>query len=260
MTKTILITGATDGIGLLTAKTLTAEGHNVLLHGRSADKLEAAAREVGGDPETYRADLSLLEDVNALVADVRAKHDTLDVLINNAGVLKVPNTQTDSGLDVRFMVNTIAPWALTVGLLPIIPKDGRVVSLSSAAQAPVNIKAMRSEQQLGHNEAYAQSKLALTIWSQELAREHPDGPMFVSVNPGSLLATKMVKESYGMAGNDLRIGADILRRAAVSEEFANASGQYYDNDAGRIARPHPAAADRAHVAQLMAAIRELAGT
>ena len=259
MTKTILITGATDGIGLLTAKTLTAEGHNVLLHGRSADKLEAAAREVGGNPETYRADLSLLEDVNALVADVRSKHDTLDVLINNAGVLKVPNTQTDSGLDVRFMVNTIAPWALTVGLLPIIPKDGRVVSLSSAAQAPVNIKAMRSEQQLGHNEAYAQSKLALTIWSQELAREHPDGPMFISVNPGSLLATKMVKESYGMAGNDLRIGADILRRAAVSEEFANASGQYYDNDAGRIARPHPAAADRAHVAQLMAAIRELAG-
>ena len=259
MTKTILITGATDGIGLLTAKTLTAEGHNVLLHGRSADKLEAAAHEVGGDPETYRADLSLLEDVNALVADVRAKHDTLDVLINNAGVLKVPNTQSDSGLDVRFMVNTIAPWALTVGLLPIIPKDGRVVSLSSAAQAPVNIKAMRGEQQLGHNEAYAQSKLALTIWSQELAREHPDGPMFISVNPGSLLATKMVKESYGMAGNDLRIGADILRRAAVSEEFANASGQYYDNDAGRIARPHPAAADRAHVAQLMAAIRELAG-
>ena len=55
MTKTILITGATDGVGLLTAKTLTAEGHNVLLHGRSADKLEAAAREVGGNPETYRA-------------------------------------------------------------------------------------------------------------------------------------------------------------------------------------------------------------
>ena len=80
MTKTILITGATDGIGLLTAKTLTAEGHNVLLHGRSADKLEAAAREVGGNPETYRADLSLLGDVNALVADVRAKHDTLDAV------------------------------------------------------------------------------------------------------------------------------------------------------------------------------------
>ncbi len=259
MTKTILITGATDGIGLLAAKTLTAEGHNVLLHGRSAGKLEASAREVGGNPETYRADLSRLDDVNALVADVRAKHDTLDVLINNAGVLKVPNTQTDNGLDVRFMVNTIAPWALTIGLLPIIPKDGRVVSLSSAAQAPVNINALRGKQQLGHNDAYAQSKLALTIWSQELAREHPDGPMFVSVNPGSLLATKMVKESYGMAGNDLRIGADILRRAAVSDEFANASGQYFDNDAGRIAQPHPAAADRVHVAQLMAAIRELSG-
>ena len=260
MTKTILITGATDGIGLLTAKTLAAEGHNVLLHGRSADKLEAAAREVGGNPETFRADLSRLEDVRVWVADVRAKHDRLDVLINNAGVLKVPNTQTDNGLDVRFMVNTIAPWALTIGLLPIIPKDGRVVSLSSAAQAPVDINALRGMQKLDHNEAYAQSKLALTIWSQELAREQPDGPIFVSVNPGSLLATKMVKESYGMAGNDLRIGADILRRAAVSNEFANASGQYFDNDAGRIARPHPAATDHAYVAKLMAAIRELAGT
>lgn len=259
MTKTILITGATDGIGLLTAKKLAAEGHNVLLHGRSTEKLKAAAQEVGGNPETYRADLSRLEDVRALVADVRAKHDRLDVLINNAGVLKVTNTQTDRGLDVRFMVNTVAPWALTNGLLPIIPKDGRVVSLSSAAQAPVNINALRGMQQLGHNEAYAQSKLALTIWSQELAREHPDGPVFVSVNPGSLLATKMVKESYGMAGNDLRIGADILRRAAVSDEFANASGQYFDNDSRRFARPHPAASDRAHVAQLMAAIRELAG-
>lgn len=257
MTKTILITGATDGIGLLIAKTLVAEGHNVLLHGRSTDKLQAAAQEVGGNPETYHADFSRLDEVYALAEAVRAKHAKLDVLINNAGVFKTPDAQTDAGLDVRFMVNTIAPWALTIALLSIIPKEGRVVSLSSAAQAPVNLDALHGNARLDQSEAYAQSKLALTIWSQELAAEHPDGPMFVSVNPGSLLASKMVKESFGISGNDLRIGSDILRRAAVSEEFTNASGQYFDNDAGRFARPHPAAADRVQNAQLVAAIRSL---
>ncbi|PLS21195.1 SDR family NAD(P)-dependent oxidoreductase [Neptunicoccus cionae] len=260
MTKTILITGATDGIGLLTARTLAAEGHTLLLHGRSTDKLQAAAQQVGGNPETYRADLSRPEEVESLIGAVLAKHDRLDVLINNAGVLKTPDTRTDNGLDLRFMVNTIAPWILTQGLLPIIPKDGRVVNLSSAAQAPVDVEALRGTVGLGHSSAYAQSKLALTIWTQELAKAHPQGPVFVAVNPGSLLASKMVKESYGISGNDLEIGADILRRAALSTEFAEASGHYFDNDSGRFALPHAAARDPRQVEQVMATIRELAST
>ena len=260
MTKTILITGATDGIGLLTARTLAAHGHTLLLHGRSTDKLHAAAQQVAGNPETYRADLSRSEEVHALIKAVLAKHEKIDVLINNAGVFKTPDTRTDTGLDMRFMVNTIAPLILTQGLLPIIPKDGRVVNLSSAAQAPVNVDALRGTVGLDHSGAYAQSKLALTIWTQELAKSHPQGPVFVAVNPGSLLASKMVKESYGISGNDLEIGADILRRAALSGEFAEASGHYFDNDSGRFALPHAAARDARQVDQVMAALRELAGS
>ncbi|MFD2741590.1 SDR family NAD(P)-dependent oxidoreductase [Sulfitobacter aestuarii] len=258
MTKTILITGATDGIGLLTAQTLAADGHTVLLHGRSDEKLEAAAQEVGGSPETYRADLSDLDEVASLAQEIRARHERLDVLINNAGVLKAPQTRTQTGLDLRFVVNTLAPWVLTQHLLPILPKDGRVVNLSSAAQAPVDIAALRGERGLDDMGAYAQSKLAITIWTQQIARAHPDGPVFVAVNPGSLLASKMVKEGFGVAGNDLSIGADILRRAALSEDFAAASGRYFDNDNGRFAPPHQAAANPDHVSEVMAAIRELA--
>ncbi len=74
------------------------------------------------------------------------------------------------------------------------------------------------------------------MWSRDLATARKDqGPVVVAVNPGSLLASKMVKEAYGVAGGDLRIGADILTRAALADEFATAFGRYSDNDEGRFA-------------------------
>ena len=229
MSKTILITGATDGIGLLTAKTLAKSGHNVLLHGRSPEKLANAAQEIGGSPETYMADLSRMDEVHALGAAVRQQHSQLDAIINNAGVLKIRQTQTPDGLDVRFMVNTFAPYVLTRDLLPILPAHARIVNLSSAAQAPVDMEALHGRKQLDDMSAYAQSKLAITIWSRELAKELNDGPVVVAVNPGSLLASKMVKEGFGVEGKDMQIGADILCEAALGESFADASGKYFDN-------------------------------
>ena len=258
MTKTILITGATDGIGLLTAQKLASEGHRVLMHGRSEAKLAKAAETIGG-AETYLADLSRMGDVAAMAEEILGRHRHLDVLINNAGILKAPKAQTEADRDIRFDVNTIAPYFLTRALLPIMPVDGRIVNLSSAAQAPVDVDAMTRYKPMADMDAYAQSKLAITIWSAEMAREMPDGPVVVSVNPGSLLASKMVKEGFGIAGNDLDIGADILIRAALSEEFAGASGKYFDNDNGQFAAPHSAASNPDHVRAVMATIQEIAG-
>lgn len=257
MTKTILITGSTDGIGLRTAKKLAADGHQVLLHGRSTTKLDAAAVEVGGDAETYAADLSDMSAVEGLAAEIRARHERLDVLINNAGVLKAPKTTLENGQDIRFVVNTLAPYRLTELLLPIMPSDGRVVNLSAAAQARVNLKALAGHASLSDMDAYAQSKLAITIWTREWAKSLPDGPVMVAVNPGSLLASKMVKEGFGVAGNDLSIGADILMDAALDDRFAEMFGAYFDNDSGAFADPHSAALDPAHAAEVMAAIKAL---
>lgn len=254
MSKTILISGSTDGIGLLTAKTLASMGHSVLLHGRSAKKLDAAANEVGGNTETYTADLSHMDQVYALAAAVRQKHDHIDAVINNAGVLKVNQTQTPDGYDVRFMVNTFAPYVLTRTLLPILAPHSRIVNLSSAAQAPVDLEVLHGRKQVDDMAAYAQSKLAITIWSQELARELSDGPVVVAVNPGSLLASKMVKEGFGVEGKDLQIGADILCDAAIGEMFAHASGKYFDNDSGAFSEPHAAALKPNHCAQVMQGI------
>ena len=249
MPKTILITGSTDGIGLETAKMLVSQGHTVLLHGRNPTKLEDAEKSLSalagdGSVERYRADLSSMADVASLAAAVAENHATLDVLINNAGVYKTSNTVTPDGLDVRFVVNAIAPYLLTQRLLPLLGTSGRVVNLSSAAQSSVNPQALTGQVSLSDGAAYAQSKLALTMWSRSLARLLKDkGPAIIAVNPGSMLGSKMVKEAFGVAGGDIRIGAEILCRAALDDEFAAASGQYFDNDTGRFASPHSDALD-----------------
>lgn len=264
MQKTILITGSTDGIGLETAKTLATMGHNVLLHGRNPAKLEKAVSMVskladGGNVESYLADLSRMADVEELAKAVMEKHDSLDVLVNNAGIFKTPDPITDDGLDVRFAVNTIAPYLLTQRLLTLLGSSGRVINLSSAAQSPVDTEALAGRVRLSDDfEAYAQSKLAITMWSHSMALSlKDDDPVVVAINPGSLLGTKMVKEGFGMPGKDIHIGSDILVRAALSDEFLNASGLYFDNDIGQFGPPHPDAQDAKKCDQIVGAIESV---
>ncbi|KAI0561203.1 oxidoreductase [Gracilaria domingensis] len=117
-----------------------------------------------------------------------------------------------------------------------IPAD----QTAAAAHAPVDLRALSGAVRLSDGAAYAQSKLALTMWSVHMAKQiGKNGASVIAVNPASFLGTKMVKDAYGVAGKDMSIGADILVRAALSAEFANASGRYFDNDQGSFARPHP---------------------
>lgn len=261
--KTILITGATDGIGLETARQLSSAGHRLLVHGRSESKLTMVLKDLrSAKPqarvETLNADLSSFRAVEELADAVMASTSRLDVLINNAGLFEVAEPLGENGLDLRFMVNTLASYLLTKRLLPVMSQNARVVNLSSAAQAPVSLKALAGEALLGSRQAYAQSKLALTMWTFHMAAKHADtGIVFTAVNPGSLLASKMVKEAFGVAGKDLSVGAKILARAALAEEFAHANGSYFDNDSGRFADPHPDALDPAKNRQLVEAIETI---
>jgi len=175
MSKTILITGATDGIGYLTAEKLVQAGHHVLIHGRNSNKLQASESALNalptGSVDSYMADLSDLHQVEKLVTMITAKYSHIDVLLNNAGVYKTDNPIAKNGLDVRFVVNTLAPYLLTQGMCSIMDASGRVVNVSSAAQAPVELDALRGDRHLEDDfSAYAQSKLAITMWTKELAK------------------------------------------------------------------------------------------
>ena len=263
MHNIILVTGSTDGIGLETAKMLVSMGHHVLLHGRNPAKLEEAERTLsglsdGGRVERYVADLSRMADVETLAKTVAKKHAKLDVLINNAGVYNASNPVTPDGLDVRFAVNTIAPYLLTQRLLPLLGTSGRVINLSSAAQSPVDPKALAGQASLSDGVAYAQSKLALTMWSRHMALSlNDEGPAIIAINPGAMLGSKMVKDAFGVDGGDIRIGAAILSRAALADEFATATGRYFDNDAGQFASPHPDALNPQKCEEMVRAIEEV---
>lgn len=265
MSKTILLTGATDGIGFETARILVGGGHSVFLHGRNPIKLEAAKSKLDGLPnagpiETYVADLSDLEQTARLATDISARHQSLDVIINNAGVFRTGAPIAPNGLDVRFVVNTLAPYVLTRRLLPLMGTQARIVNVSSAAQASISIEAMEGRATLSDNAAYAQSKLAITMWSQHMAEEvKGSGPEIYAVNPASFLGSKMVKDAYGIDGGDLQIGADILVRAALSDEFFGRSGQYYDNDSKQFAPPHADASRPVIVERVLDSIVRLTG-
>ena len=260
MSKTVLLTGGTDGIGFETAKRIVGAGHTLLLHGRSKVKLAQVQARLSAITEvatiqTFRADLSKLDEVRHLADEIKEQHSKLDVLINNAGVYKVPTTTTEDGFDIRLIVNTIAPYLLTNALLPLLSLDSRIINLSSAAQASVDVDGLLAKRVLHDNDAYAQSKLGITMWSFHLARMFgAEGPSIIAVNPASFLGSKMVKDAYGTDGQDLAIGADILLRVAFGDEFKGITGRYFDNDRKQFSKPHPDALNQEKNAELVAAM------
>lgn len=118
---------------------------------------------------------------------------------------------------------------------------------------------MSGKEKMDAQEAYAQSKLALTIWSLWLANQEPDLNI-IAVNPGSLLNTNMVKDAYGKFWSSADKGADILYELATSEAHQNSSGKYFDNDQGVFAKAHPDAYDNVKITALISETEKIIGS
>ncbi len=263
MKKRIFITGSTDGIGKLAAVKLAKDGHEIHLHGRNSEKLEKVVAEIKGlsnneNIKGFVADFSDLSAVKKMAEQIKATLPELDILINNAGVFKSPNADNKAGLDMRLVVNYLASYLLTNELMPSIEKgtESRIINLSSAAQADVSLEVLAGKEKSSMQETYAQSKLALTMWSFYLAKKRQNINV-IAVNPGSLLNTNMVKEAYGRFWSSADKGADILYELAVSDNHKGSTGKYFDNDRGAFGSAHSDAYDDAKIEQLIQLTEQL---
>jgi len=234
--QTILITGATDGIGKLTALQLAQQQAHVLVHGRNKDKLirvveklkeTSANQKIDG----FRADLSSLDDVRRLADEVLAKFPALDVLINNAGVGTADERLSKDGYELRFAVNYLAPFVLTHLLLPALRKaaPARIVNVSSAGQAPVDFGDVMLDQNFEPVRAYGQSKLALIMFTFDLAEQlKADEITVTTLHPGTYLNTNMVRRAGVRPLGEPQSGADAVAFLAVSPEMEGTTGKYFN--------------------------------
>jgi NAD(P)-dependent dehydrogenase (short-subunit alcohol dehydrogenase family) len=250
--QTILVTGATDGLGRALARELAARGATVLVHGRSRERLDDTLREIregtGSDRlRAYRADLASLEQVRRLARAVGAEQ-RLDVLVNNAGIAGTGDREVSAdGLELRFAVNYLAPFLLTRLLLPLLRRSApaRIVNVASVGQVPIDFDDVLLERGWEPLRAYRQSKLAQVMFTFELAeRLRAAGETGVSVtalHPATLMDTKMAIESFGYAMSTVAEGVAATLRLAVDPELDGVTGRYFDGL--RESRANPQAYD-----------------
>jgi NAD(P)-dependent dehydrogenase (short-subunit alcohol dehydrogenase family) len=236
--KVFFITGATDGIGRIAANDLARSQKNatILIHGRNRTKLNQTVDEIqrlsgNKNIESYLADFSSLDEVRSLAHEVLSKHDSLDVLINNAGAGFAAPRYGKDGTEMRFTVNYLAPFLLTNLLLPAIKKaaPSRIVNVASAGQSPITFDDIMGEKKFDGITAYTQSKLALIMFSIDLAEQlHPDHITVNSLHPGTYLDTQMVRESGISPLGSAKSGAVAVEYLAVSPELKNITGKYFN--------------------------------
>ena len=249
--KTALITGSSDGLGKAVALKAAGAGATVLLHGRSREKsepvLEAVRRAGPGDAELYLADLTSQDEVRRLAAEVSARHDRLDVLLNNAGIALFSDPQrrlTPDGGELHFEVNYLSHFLLTRLLLPLLKAGApsRIVNVASLGQAPIDFDDVMLAHDYSARRAYSQSKLAQILFTIDLAeRLQGTGVTVMALHPATFMDTHMVVGQGLEPRSKVADGAEATFRLAFSPEHEGETGGFYDQL--RPGHPDPQAAD-----------------
>lgn len=255
--RTIVLTGGTDGIGRALAQRLAQDGHRLVLLARNPEKAAAVCSALtqktrNPDIAWVRCDLASLSSVRRAAAEVGARHPRLDVLVNNAAMFGRGYTETEDGLESHLAVNYLAPFLLTHLLLPALRRAGRArivnVSGETARISRIKLDDLERRRRFGVLGAYGQSKLALILFARTLAERLE--PRQVSVNalhPGAVQTGHVAAGPRWLAriwdalvrGRGPERAAAAVARLAVDPGLGEATGRYYF---GALRAPAPLAA------------------
>ncbi len=254
----MLVTGATNGIGQVTARELARQGNQVVIVGRDPARTAAVAQQIGAAGHLL-ADLSEMSQVRRATDEFRERFDRLDVLVNNAGAMFQQRRETQEGIEMTWALNHLAPFLLTRELMSLllVTPGSRVVTVASAAHAMGRIRFGDPEWHTGYNgwAAYSQSKLANILFARELARRGA-GVKSYSLHPG-MVASGFAHNNGGLLSQGYRVidrfalspeqGAQTsLYLATTQDQLPN--GAYFDRCA--VARPSARALDDGAAARL----------
>lgn len=248
--KTVLITGATDGIGKELGKLFAQTGAKLILHGRNPQRLSSAIKEISKetgntDITSVLADFSSLDQVRAMAENVQKTTNRLHFLINNAGLYPDRKIITEDGFEQTLQVNYLSPFLLTVSLIPMLTaKDpSHVVNLSSIGHRLVwhNIKDPQMKF-FWRWVAYCRSKLLVIPATRELAEQLADTNITVNcIHPG-IIRTKLIRMLPLSWGNSVHEGAKTVFNLATNQEFDQVTGKYLEKEKivqpSAIARSH----------------------
>ena len=257
--KRVLVTGATTGIGRVTAVELGRMGAEVVVVARDRKKADETLAEIAaaGAPPAHvlMADLSLMSSVRALADEVRARFDRIDVLVNNAGAIFGTRALTDEGFERTFALNHLSYFLLTNLLLDRVPSGGRIVNVSSDAHRParVDFDNLQLERRYTAFGAYCLTKLMNLLFTFELARRiQPRGITANAAHPGPV-ASNFGRSNRGVFGFMFALAAPFMLTPekgartqiwlASSPEVEGVTGKYFAKC--REKKPAPRALDEA---------------
>jgi NAD(P)-dependent dehydrogenase (short-subunit alcohol dehydrogenase family) len=266
--KTILVTGGSDGIGRQTAEVLAGRGHKLWIIGRNPAKTEAAAKKIGA--KFLIADLLRPNEVKRVCKDFMQQESGLDVLINNAGGMFAKRELTPDGFERTFALNHLAYFVMVRELLPLLrqSEQGRIVNVASEAHrgAKLDITNLQSEKSFSAWRAYQGSKLANILFTRELSKRLRGSNLTVNCLHPGFVASRFGHDNGGLWKRAIQLSQRFF---AISEEegaktsvfladdpsVANTSGEYFDRC--RIRVPSAAASSDQNATELWRRTEEL---
>ncbi len=245
----MIVTGATNGIGFITAQELARTGAKVLLVGRDKQRLDASIAQIKSDNsdaqvDGFVADLSRISETLLLANHIQSTYSRIDVLVNNAGAFYQTRQESAEGIEMTFALNHLAPFVLTSSLINMLRASApsRIITVSSAAHqgAKMNFDDIQFTKRYSGWQAYAQSKLANLLFTYELSDRLQGADVSVNaLHPGFVKTgfakgpASLFSSFFGLLQNTFALsaeqGAQTSIYLATSQEVADVTGKYFVN-------------------------------